>query len=213
MQYSKIAFLAALAAPLVAAQDLSGLPSCALTPAINSLSSTGCALTDVACICNDKSFLMSLETTVEAVCDQADLTKALQFAQTLCLSAGVTLVIPTPSAQGPTTAAAASTTSMMTTTPMASTTMTTTVPVVSTMTTAMMSSSMMMSSSTVMSSATPSSVVIVSVISDGQPQAPTNATTLPSATITPFKGAAANNKAQFAGVAMLAGAVGAVFAL
>ncbi|MCJ1385895.1 hypothetical protein MMC17_009019 [Xylographa soralifera] len=208
MQYSKIAFLAALAAPLVAAQDLSGLPSCALTPAINSLSSTGCALTDVACICNDSSFLHSLETTVEAVCDQADLAKALQFAQTLCLSAGVTLVIPTPSAQGPTTAAPASTTSMMTTTPMASTTMTTTVPIVSPMTTAIMSSS-----STMMSSATPSSVVIVSVISDGQPQVPTNMTTLPSATITPFKGAAATNKAQFAGVAMLVGAVGAVFAL
>ncbi|MCJ1414469.1 hypothetical protein MMC32_000795 [Xylographa parallela] len=212
MQYSKIAFIAALAAPLVAAQDLSGLPSCALTPAINSLSSTGCALTDVACICNDKSFLMSLETTVEAVCDQADLTKALQFAQTLCLSAGVTLVIPTPSAQGPTTAAAASSTPVMTTTPMASTTMTTTVPVVSTVTTAMISSSMM-SSSIMVSSAIPSSVVIVSVISDGQPQAPTNATTLASATITPFKGAAANNKAQSAGVAMLVGAVGAIFAL
>ncbi|MCJ1318448.1 hypothetical protein MMC15_003776 [Xylographa vitiligo] len=207
MQYSKLAFLAALAAPLVAAQDLSGLPSCALTPAINSLSSTGCALTDVACICNDSSFLHSLETTVEAVCDQADLAKALQFAQTLCLSAGVTLVIPTPSAQGPTTAAAASTTSMMTTTPMVLSTMTTTIPAVSTMSTTMVSSS------AVVSSATPSSVVIVSVISDGQPQVPTNGTMLPSATISPFKGAAATNKAQFAGVAMLVGAVGAVVAL
>ncbi|MCJ1292575.1 hypothetical protein MMC34_004126 [Xylographa carneopallida] len=207
MQYSKIAFLAALAAPLVAAQDLSGLPSCALTPAINSLSSTGCALTDVACICNDSSFLHSLQTTVEAVCDQADLAKALQFAKTLCLSAGVTLVIPTPSAQGPTTAAAASTTpAPVTTSPVASTTLTTTVPVVSTVTSAAPTSA-------ITSSATPTSVVIVSVISDGQPQVPTNATTLASATITPFKGAAATNKAQFAGVAMLVGAVGAAFAL
>jgi len=207
MQYSKIAFLAALAAPLVAAQDLSGLPSCALTPAISALGSTGCALTDVACICKNTGFLTSLESTVEAACDAADLATALQFAKTLCLSAGVTLSIATPSAQAPTTAAPASTTSMMmTTTPVASTTMTTTVPVVS-MTTAMMSTSAMMTS------ATPSSVVIVSVISDGQPQVPTNASTLTTPTITPFKGAAANNQAQLAGVAMLIGAVGALVAL
>lgn len=211
MQYSKIAFLATLLAPLVAAQDLSGLPSCALTPAISALGSTGCALTDVACICKDSSFLMSLETTVEAACDAADLATALQFAKTLCLTADVTLSIPSPSAVGPTTAsssaAPATTTPMMTTTPMASTTMTTTVPVVVPTTTAMMSSSAMMSS------ATPSSVVIVSIISDGQPQAPTNGSTLTTPTITPFKGAAATNKAQFAGVAMFVGAVGAAFAL
>ncbi|MCJ1392700.1 hypothetical protein MMC18_005571 [Xylographa bjoerkii] len=206
MQYSKIALLAALAAPLVAAQDLSGLPSCALTPAISALGSTGCALTDVACICKNTGFLTSLETTVEAACDAADLATALQFAKTLCLSAGVTLSIATPSAQAPTTAAPASTTPVMTTTPMASTTMTTTMPMVS-MTTAMMSTSAMMTS------ATPSSVVIVSVISDGQPQVPTNASTLTTPTITPFKGAAVNNQAQLAGVAMLIGAVGALVAL
>jgi len=207
MQYSKIAFLAALFAPLVASQDLSGLPSCALTPAISALGSTGCALTDVKCICDNTKFLQSLQTTVEAVCSAADLATALQFAQTLCLSAGVTLSISTPAPASTTAAPASTTPAMMTTTPVPSTTMTTTVPVVASMTTAMMSSSAMMTS------ATPSSVYIVSIISDGQPQAPTNATIISTPTISPFKGAAANNKAQFGGVAMLVGAVGAVFAL
>ncbi|MCJ1396943.1 hypothetical protein MMC11_000135 [Xylographa trunciseda] len=203
MQYSKVAFLAALLAPLAAAQNLSGLPSCALTPAISALGSTGCALTDVKCICDNTKFLQSLQTTVEAVCSPADLATALQFAETLCLSAGVTLVISTPAPATTTAAPATTTSAMMTTTPVPSTTLTTTVP----MTTAMVSSMAMTTS------ATPSSVVIVSVISDGQPQVPTNATVLTTPTIAPFKGAAANNKAQLGGVAMLVGAVGAIFAL
>ncbi|MCJ1476011.1 hypothetical protein MMC13_004675 [Lambiella insularis] len=161
MQFSKIAFVAALAAPLASAQNLSGLPSCALTPAISSLSSTGCALTDIKCICDNTSFLTGLQKQVTAACDAADLATATTTAAAL------------------------------------------------TMTTTMAASPV----TTVVTSATPSSAVVVSVISDGQPQVPTNATTLTTPTVTPFKGAAATAQAQFAGVAMLVGAVGAFFAL
>jgi len=198
--FSKLAFVAAVAAPLIFAQDLSGLPTCAETPAIAALGSTGCSITDIKCICDDTSFLQSLEPAVAAVCSPADLATALQFAVNLCLSAGVTLTISTPAATTLTitstasTVAAVTTTTAVITTPASTAAVTTAPAVTSTLATVT------------------TAVAPVSEFTDGQPQQPTNATTIALPTVTPFKGAADNNKAQGAIVGLLA-AVGVFVAL
>ena len=67
MQFKAVAF--ALAASSVAlAQDLSGLPKCAQTPAISSIGSSGCQLTDIKCICSNQSFLSGLQSQVATAC-------------------------------------------------------------------------------------------------------------------------------------------------
>jgi len=195
--FSKIALIAALAAPLIAAQDLSGLPSCAETPAIAALGSTGCSITDIACICKDSAFLTSLEPAVAAACSPADLATALQFAVDLCDSVGVTLTISTPAATSP---AATSTPTPASTTAAPSSTPASTTPAIT-------------SAAATSTLATVTTIVPpVSEFTDGQPQGPTNATTVALPTVTPFKGAADSNKAQGAIVGLLA-AVGVFVAL
>jgi hypothetical protein len=92
MQYSKLALLAAVMAPLASAQ-LSNLPSCALNPAISALGSTNCG-TDVKCACSDQSFIDTLAPLIQKACTGAELQQAITAAQGLCLSVGVTLSIP-----------------------------------------------------------------------------------------------------------------------
>ncbi|MCJ1250250.1 Mucin-13 [Trapelia coarctata] len=195
MQYSKIAFLAALAAPLVSAQSLNGLPTCAETAAISALGSTGCGLTDFACICKNSAFLTSLQPQVAAACSPSDLAAALTFAQQLCASVGVTLTISGSSPSAPST------------TPAPETTTTTAVVAATTVTSAVV---------TTLSTTVPATVITtqapVSEFTDGQPQVPTNATTIAAPTVTPFKGAATANNAQGAIAALLA-AVGVFVAL
>ena len=94
---------------LVAAQDLTGLPTCAYQCALSGIGSTGCAVTDSACICAAQSFLSDVQNCITAPggCDEADVqgknappstlptlffsvltcsinTATLQFAQNFC---------------------------------------------------------------------------------------------------------------------------------
>jgi len=186
--FSKLAVAAAVATPIVAAQ-LAGLPTCAETPAIAALGGTGCALTNAQCICDDTSFLSSLQPAVAAACSPSDLTSALQFAYTFCAEAGVTLTISSPPAS--TTAASAPATT--TTTPAATT------PAVTSTTPAVTTPAITSTLATVVTTLAP-----VSEFTDGQPQKPTNATTVALPTVTPFKGAADSNKAQGAVMGLLA---------
>ncbi|MCJ1361051.1 hypothetical protein MMC16_000148 [Acarospora aff. strigata] len=151
MQYSKIAIIAAVATPFVAAQDLASLPACAQAAATSSLGSTGCALTDIKCICNASSYLSSLQQQISSACNAADQASALAFAQQICSSAGVNLNVPSAavsSASSVVSSSAAAASSMMSSAAQDSTMMTTAVA--------------------------PSSAAVVSAISDGQPQAPTS---------------------------------------
>ncbi|ETN38354.1 uncharacterized protein HMPREF1541_06389 [Cyphellophora europaea CBS 101466] len=71
---------------LVAAQSLSDLPACATTCALNSISSTGCAVTDNACICGNQGFLSGVQQCITAPggCNEADVQATLAFAATFC---------------------------------------------------------------------------------------------------------------------------------
>ena len=189
------------------------------TPALTALGSTGCALTNLSCICKDTSFLQSLEPAVQAACSPADLASAfgptppchcareeyanprlpaaLQFAVTLCEGVGVTLTIAPPSATGAPTSTAPATTAPATTVAVTTTAPATTAPAVTTSS----SSSAVSSLSTVTTVPSVTVTPVVSQITDGQPQGPTA-----TPTVTPFKGAAAG----MANGGMLAGVVAAV---
>ncbi|KAI4110783.1 MAG: hypothetical protein LQ339_001059 [Xanthoria mediterranea] len=97
MHCSKVAAVAvALAAPLVKAQAISlwNIPSCAQSAATSGLASTGCDLTDIACVCSAVSFVTKLSSAVQQSCSIADQQATLTFAQGLCSKFGVTLNLP-----------------------------------------------------------------------------------------------------------------------
>ncbi|KIW61865.1 hypothetical protein PV05_01936 [Exophiala xenobiotica] len=78
-----------------AAQDLSSLPSCAVSCATGAIGSTGCSLTDAHCICTASNFLSGVETCIQGACSPADQQATLQFAVSFCASANVTITLPT----------------------------------------------------------------------------------------------------------------------
>ena len=49
---------------LALAQDLSSLPTCALSCVSNAITATGCNAADAACICNNQSFLSSITSCI-----------------------------------------------------------------------------------------------------------------------------------------------------
>ncbi|KIW72544.1 hypothetical protein PV04_00729 [Phialophora macrospora] len=108
---------------LAASQDLSSLPSCAVTCALNAIGATGCAATDAACVCSATTFLTSVQSCISTACNATDQAATLAFAQQYCGSAGITITLPTASASAP--AAGPTSTSSPTTAP-ASTPATTT---------------------------------------------------------------------------------------
>ncbi|KIW95762.1 uncharacterized protein Z519_02826 [Cladophialophora bantiana CBS 173.52] len=84
-------------------QDLSGLPTCAVTCALNAISSTGCSATDAACVCQASSFLTGVYSCISTACNASDIAATLQFAEQYCGSAGVSITLPSASATaGPT---------------------------------------------------------------------------------------------------------------
>jgi hypothetical protein len=75
-------------------RQLDQIPSCALSCALSSLGSTGCAQTDFACICKANSFITALVPCVQGACSAAEYENTVKAAQGLCSAAGVTLSIP-----------------------------------------------------------------------------------------------------------------------
>ncbi|PQE03446.1 CFEM domain-containing protein [Rutstroemia sp. NJR-2017a BBW] len=87
-----LAVTAALAS-LTSAQD--GLPSCAKT-CTNKFTSTGggniggCKSLDIQCICSSPTFLSDIACCLTDQCNAADQATAVQFAQNICKTSGVT---------------------------------------------------------------------------------------------------------------------------
>ncbi|MCJ1357548.1 MAG: hypothetical protein MMC33_007544 [Icmadophila ericetorum] len=108
MRYQTIyASLATILLSLSNAQNLGDLPTCAQTPTLTGIASTGCGATDIQCVCKDQSFLNSLLPVLEKACDPSDVAKAVAFAEQLCAESGVTITAPsipgytaTPTAAG-----------------------------------------------------------------------------------------------------------------
>lgn len=98
MQFSRLAFLAAIASSVTAQTSvgINDLPTCAvslfhslgqlngiflnsavtnciqqLSPAVSAIGTTGCG-TNITCVCENTSFLNALTPEIEAACDPAD---------------------------------------------------------------------------------------------------------------------------------------------
>ncbi|MCJ1252847.1 hypothetical protein MMC24_000653 [Lignoscripta atroalba] len=228
----RFAALAVLATSSASAQSLADLPPCATGPALASFASTGCDVTDYACICSDSAFLAGLQPVVQAACSPADLAKTIAFAQQLCASVGVTMNTGAASAPAITIAPASTSTPAPTTSmaPVSMSTIAYTNPVASASTSTAVGASPAASASASMStvvaaSSAATSATVASVISDGHPLAPTTGSTSTSVPATnstsnvtmstpiSFEGAAASFGAQAFSVAALAGAIGAFFIL
>ncbi|KAF2828786.1 hypothetical protein CC86DRAFT_368923 [Ophiobolus disseminans] len=78
---------------LVAAQDLSGIPSCAIPCFLPAVQGSGCSLTDARCQCTTgrESITNSLFTCTPSRCSASDIANIASAVQALCANAGVTL--------------------------------------------------------------------------------------------------------------------------
>ncbi|EHK49896.1 hypothetical protein TRIATDRAFT_129633 [Trichoderma atroviride IMI 206040] len=79
-------------AALAAAQDLSGLPTCAtgcVTKFTTGSAIGGCQQLDIGCICKNADFLNGIACCLADACSKSDQDKAVSFAQQICSSAGV----------------------------------------------------------------------------------------------------------------------------
>ncbi|RVX68518.1 hypothetical protein B0A52_07942 [Exophiala mesophila] len=91
---------------LSAAQEPT-LPACATSCALTAIGSTGCSVTDAACICSATSFLEGVQACITTACSAEDQQATLAYAQSFCLSGGVTITLPTGAAPAPTSSEAA----------------------------------------------------------------------------------------------------------
>ena len=74
MQYKAIYTIFALIGAAVA-QDFSNLPQCAMAPALTAFGKTGCAITDIKCLCSSTSLVPALESAVAAACSPSELAR------------------------------------------------------------------------------------------------------------------------------------------
>ncbi|KAE9392109.1 hypothetical protein BT96DRAFT_924900 [Gymnopus androsaceus JB14] len=98
-------------------RQLSNLPTCAI-PCLTATTTTtfgNCSSTDEACLCNNSQFISTTTSCVEGACTGNDLQTALQAAQGLCASAGVTLDISSIASSVSATGTASATSSAATT--------------------------------------------------------------------------------------------------
>ncbi|OAL43662.1 hypothetical protein IQ07DRAFT_666090 [Pyrenochaeta sp. DS3sAY3a] len=89
------ATLAAFAASLafVNAQDLSGVPTCAIPCFVAALPGSGCGITDTVCQCTTgrESIQNSILSCAPQRCSESDVATIASAVQTLCANAGVTI--------------------------------------------------------------------------------------------------------------------------
>ncbi|KAI4256053.1 MAG: hypothetical protein L6R42_006428 [Xanthoria sp. 1 TBL-2021] len=84
-----------------AAQSLNDVPECASQAALKSFTSSGCAISDPACICRNQNFLDSLLPVVREACSPEEFQRTVDFTRQFCGNAGVDLAIPTSSVASP----------------------------------------------------------------------------------------------------------------
>ncbi|KAL2429551.1 hypothetical protein ABEF95_006727 [Exophiala dermatitidis] len=83
----------ALAVPAFG-QDITSLPQCAQSPILNAISSSGCGLTDIACICKNDDFVSGLVKLIPTLCNTQEVQETIDFAKNLCSAYGVTVNVP-----------------------------------------------------------------------------------------------------------------------
>ncbi|KAM5359295.1 hypothetical protein ACJZ2D_014596 [Fusarium nematophilum] len=87
-----LALIVALASASVVAQ--APIAPCAQTCALDILSKSGCASTDVACVCKSQVFVTGYTSCIDNACDAKDAAAAKQYGVQLCGSAGVSVGAP-----------------------------------------------------------------------------------------------------------------------
>ncbi|EJU03112.1 hypothetical protein DACRYDRAFT_99491 [Dacryopinax primogenitus] len=87
--HSSILAVLSLAA-LAAAQDIPACAETCLATVITTGNST-CAVTDIACFCDDPTFLSDTLACLQTTCSASDLQTAIQAAQAECAAAGVSV--------------------------------------------------------------------------------------------------------------------------
>lgn len=94
MKYTIGALL--LLAPLIAAQSITDLPSCALSCVADGVTGVGCELTDFECSCKKSNELTPAVTPcVQKSCDTvADQEKVIDVLAGICASAGFPIEVP-----------------------------------------------------------------------------------------------------------------------
>ncbi|KAF2712401.1 hypothetical protein K504DRAFT_203742 [Pleomassaria siparia CBS 279.74] len=113
--FSAIAFAASIA--FVNAQDVTGIPTCALTCFATAVPAAGCSLTDTKCQCTTgkDSITASLTSCVPGKCSADDIAKINPAVEAICANAGVTLSnLPTAASSGASAASTASRTASVT---------------------------------------------------------------------------------------------------
>ncbi|KXT00011.1 hypothetical protein AC578_4851 [Pseudocercospora eumusae] len=107
----------ALAAALPQAST-SDIPPCAYSAVLSGLQSTGCDLTDTACVCGKQDIVPSLTSSVVAACDgSVSDGDVAAFISEYCGTTSAATTSPAATTPASTTEAPASTTDMMSTTP------------------------------------------------------------------------------------------------
>lgn len=97
MRFSISAVAVAATFAFVNAQDLSGIPTCALTCFAAAVPPSGCSLTDTKCQCTtgkDK-IQSSIETCAPQRCSVEDAAKIAPAVQAICERAGISVSVPT----------------------------------------------------------------------------------------------------------------------
>lgn len=74
MQYKVLYTVFALVGA-AAAQDFSNVPKCAMAPALAAFGKTGCAITNIKCLCSSTSLVPALESAVAAACSASELAR------------------------------------------------------------------------------------------------------------------------------------------
>eukprot|EP00994_Dinema_validum_P004383 NODE_2427_length_699_cov_42.961538_g1977_i0.p2 GENE.NODE_2427_length_699_cov_42.961538_g1977_i0~~NODE_2427_length_699_cov_42.961538_g1977_i0.p2 ORF type:complete len:172 (+),score=37.82 NODE_2427_length_699_cov_42.961538_g1977_i0:115-630(+) len=97
-QATIVAFAASLA--LTGAQDLSGVPQCALPCLIKAVPSSGCTATDVKCQCTtgQAKLAESLQGCIPSACSADDAAKLTPALLGICKAAGIEVSAPASAA-------------------------------------------------------------------------------------------------------------------
>lgn len=75
--------LVAVAHAQIDASIISQIPACATGPLVSGITSSGCQITDSACICGNQKLISDLQTAVKASCSEADLASKIVFCSLL----------------------------------------------------------------------------------------------------------------------------------
>jgi len=104
----KTTFAAIALVATIASAQLSAIPSCALTCLTDAIGTDGCSgLTDFKCHCSQPSLVSDVTPCVNAACSQSDIEKTITAVEKLCADAGAPITISQPA--GSSTAAPSST--------------------------------------------------------------------------------------------------------